>query len=133
MSRAVEALRAADESGALDALCSRHGIEVLTLFGSAAVDPEHAADVDLAVQFSDESPKDLVAVVNDLTDLVGTDSVDVLDLRRAGPVARFAALVEGLPLAESRTGIWANSQMSAALEFYKTEWLRRLDLEVLAD
>lgn len=65
-------------------------------------------------------------------DLLGTDDVDVMLLDRATPTARFAGLVEALPLYESTPGAWATAQMTAVVEFYETAWLRRMDLEELA-
>jgi len=37
-----------------------------------------------------------------------------------------------LPLDESEAGRYATRQMSPMLEFMETDWLRRLDLELLA-
>lgn len=124
-------LRSADD-GSLARLCERHDVEVLTLFGSARTDAASARDVDIAVRFRGRATPDPVPLVGDLIDLLGTNAVDVLLVDRATPTGRFAALVEALPLYETADGVWASAQMAAAVEFYETEWLRRLDLEQLA-
>lgn len=124
-------LRSADD-GSLARLCERHDVEVLTLFGSARTDAASARDVDIAVRFRGRATPDPVPLVGDLIDLLGTNAVDVLLVDRATPTGRFAALVEALPLYETAEGVWASAQMAAAVEFYETEWLRRLDLEQLA-
>lgn len=130
--QAVETLLRAADDGSLAQLCERHDVEILTLFGSARTDPASARDVDLAVRFRGRATPDPVPLIGDLMDLLSTDAVDVLLVDRATPTGRFAALVEGLPLYETADGVWANAQMAAAVEFYETEWLRRLDLEQLA-
>lgn len=132
MQQAVETLLRAAADGSLARLCERHDVELVTLFGSARSDPGSARDVDIAVRFRGRATSDPVPLLGDLMDLLTTDAVDLLLLDRATPTGRFAALAEGLPLYESADGVWANAQMAAALEFYETEWLRRLDLEQLA-
>jgi hypothetical protein len=57
--------------------------------------------------------------------------VDVVDLDRAGPVAR-QALVPGEPLYESEPGGFVTAQMRASGERLSTEWMRRNSLERLA-
>ena len=66
-------------------------------------------------------------------DLVDSDHVDLLDLDRAGPVARQHALVPGDPLYEYRPGEFARQQMRASGQRLGTEWMRRLDLALMAD
>jgi hypothetical protein len=128
---AVERLLRAADDGTLAAVCARHSVTILTLFGSARTDPASARDVDVAAQLG-RTDGDVGALVVDLMELAGTDAVDVLVLNSASPVARFAGLVEALPLWEATTGAWASAQMAAALEFYETDWLRRLDLQLMA-
>lgn len=76
---------------------------------------------------------DVVAVISALMDLVDSDRVDLLDLDRAGPVARQHALVPGDPLYEYRPGEFARQQMRASGQRLSTEWMRRLDLALMAD
>ena len=129
---AVTRLRQAADDGGLDLLCRRSGVRVLTLFGSARVDPVSARDLDVGVSLDGRPSSAPFELVKDLMELTGTDDVDVLVLDGASPTARFAGLVNCTPLFESEDGEWARAQMAAALEFYETEWLRRLDLELLS-
>ena len=129
---ALKALSMAAEDGSLGELCERRGVDILTLFGSARKNPAKARDVDLAVRFRREVRTDPVALINDLMDLLSTEAVDLMLLDRATPTGRFSGLVEARPLYETASGVWANAQMAAAVEFYETDWLRRLDLEQLA-
>lgn len=128
-------LRSALVDGRLEELCASTGIELLVLFGSAVseADPGDAelGDVDIAVAFADPLDRDFLAAVTALIDLLG-DAVDVLDLDRAGPVARQRALTQGEVLLELRPGAFATRQMTAIREFIETEPFRWLDLELMA-
>jgi len=104
----------------------------MTAFGSTARGETDARDLDLAVAFEPGHHVDLLGLLADVVDLVGTDAVDLMQLDRAGPVAREQALVAAVPLFESEDGAFARLQMAAMLERMDTDWLRRLDLDLLA-
>lgn len=123
-------LRAAAADGRLEAICRKHGVELLVLFGSAVTD-EDPGDVDLAVAWSRGHDRDLLGVVVSFMETIG-DSVDVMDLDRAGPVARQRALSRGELLVELTAHAFARRQMHAIREFIETAPFRRLDLELLA-
>lgn len=122
---ALRRLRAAVADGRLAAVCRRHGVALLVVFGSAA-DPARAGaarDLDLAV-LPRETGWDLVAFVADLTELAGLDDIDVVDLRRAGPVLRVEALHRGRVLHEQRPGTAARLEAAAITQQMETRWLR---------
>jgi predicted nucleotidyltransferase len=125
-------LRASAETGELDALCRRHRIRVLTVFGSAARDDPAARDLDVGVLLEPKTKIDYLPLIRDLELLTEAD-VDVVHLNGAGPVLRERALVGSVVLDESEPGAWASASTAAVLERMDTEWLRRLDLELLAD
>ena len=141
---AVRRLGVASQDGLLAALCERQGIELMVLFGSAARFDEDRADedradvdracvprdIDLAV-WSRTDGLDQLGVHHALWELVGTEDVDLMDLRRAGPVARERALVGAVVLHEGERGLFANQQIAAIMERMDTAWLRRLELELL--
>lgn len=130
---ALVRLREAAMAGELDDLCARHGVRLLVAFGSAAHPAGRpAGDLDLAVAFDRDSPGDVVALIDDLSTVAQTGAVDVMDLDRAGPVARERALVGTVPLFEREPGEFARAQMAAMLERMDTAWLRRLDLEAMS-
>lgn len=116
----------------LDELCSRLGIELLVLFGSAARAGQEPHDVDVAVRFTATSG-DVLTLLNDLYLLTGFEDFDLLDLRRAGPVARERALVGCVPLYQARDGLFANTQIAAIMERLDTDEMRRVELALLAE
>ncbi len=140
-------LRDAAESGALAALCDRHRIRLVTVFGSvvyAEITGDDIAtatppprDLDIAVFFDPAAVKvgstKLMEVVNDLVDLTLFDHVDVMVLNRAGPVAKDQALSLGVPLFEADAGMYARMQMAASTQRMDTAHLRRGDLELMAE
>lgn len=125
-------LRAGAESGELDALCRRHRIRVLTVFGSASRGAASARDLDVGVLLEPGAVIDYLSLIRDLDTLTEAD-VDVVHLNPAGPVLRERALVGSVVLDESEPGAWASASTAAMLERMDTAWLRRLDLELLAD
>lgn len=124
-------LRAAAADGRLDELARRYGIGLVTVFGSAVRTPDQARDLDVAVSLP-TGAHELLGVVGELADLTESDDVDLLVLDGASPTARFSGLVGAEPLYEASPGVFARTQMAAALEFYDTAWLRDLDLQRLA-
>ena len=123
-------LRAAAASGTSDELCARHGVRLLTVFGSVVRDPDGARDLDVAVL--PERGLDLAALVVALTDLTGVQELDVADLGRAGPVLRERALVGCVPVYEAGPGQYAAAQAAAVGERVDTDADRRLDLSLHA-
>jgi predicted nucleotidyltransferase len=116
---AVRRLRGAMDNGELDALVERHNLRLVTLFGSASRDEPTAHDVDIAASGRPGTHFDIVDLVVDLMALTDSDDVDLLDLDRAGSVARQHALVGEL-LYESAPGVYAVSW----IEPIWSEWTR---------
>jgi len=125
-------LRAAAAAGGLEELCRRHRIRVLTVFGSAARDDPAARDLDVGVLLEPDAAIDYLPLIDDIERLTDAN-VDVVHLNAAGPVLRERALVGSVVLVESEPGAWASASTAAMLERMDTEWLRRLDLDLLAD
>lgn len=131
---AFQRLRDLAASGDLERFCQERNVRLLVTFGSV-LDPERAhqaRDLDLAVSWVPDSPRDLFGLIVDLMELLGLSAVDVMDLDRAGAVAREQALAYGIPLVETEPGLFARMQMAAVAERMDTAWLRRLRLEALA-
>jgi len=124
-------MRAAAASGEIDALCARHAVRVLTVFGSAARGAPEARDLDVAVLSEPDLPFDPVALVADLIGLTGVEDIDLTHLNRGSPVLRERALVGCVALFESGPGRYADAQTAAIGERIETDALRRLDLELL--
>lgn len=122
----------ADASGDLARLCERQGIELMVVFGSAARDEPDPGDVDLAVRFRPDATTDPLSLLQDLYQLTGYEDFDLLDLGRAGPLARDRALTGCRLLYEAEPTLFARAQIAAAMERMDTEELRRVELELLA-
>ncbi|MBC7677486.1 MAG: hypothetical protein H7233_00610 [Pseudorhodobacter sp.] len=129
--QALAVLRVAADDGRLDALCERHGVRVLTVFGSAIRPDGEPHDLDVAVLFAPTPAADLLALLDDLARLTGSDDLDVMVLDHAGPVARERALVGCVALYESGPGVYARAQIAAVGERMDTAWLRDFDLETM--
>lgn len=125
-------LRADAAGGELAVECSRLGIDLLVLFGSASTDASRAGDVDVAyARVRRAAAVDHIDVVNALGERYG-DLVDVLDLDAAGSVARFEALRDPVVLFEGTPDRFAEDQLAAFGVYRDTQRFRDLAVQVLA-
>ncbi len=116
----------------VDALCRRHGVRVLTLFGSAADPVEaHPNDLDIGVLFEPGVRPDLLALLADLVATLGTEHIDLLDAQRASETARRRAIADGRPLYESEPTAYATAAMAADTMYMETRRMRRAALQSL--
>ena len=89
----------------LTPLLSDETLQFVLLFGSSAHGRMHKrSDVDLAFMF--ESRVDIIELTNSVIRLLHTDNVDVIDLRRASPLLRYAAVRTGRLLYEKTPGLF---------------------------
>lgn len=102
-----------DGTGRWGELAARHpDLVLLVLTGSRASGQDHpGSDWDFGVLGGPEL--DLLGLRADLVDAVGTDAVDVADLRRASAVLRRDAAVDGRPLVQREPGAFAAFQVEA--------------------
>ncbi|MEE8600495.1 nucleotidyltransferase domain-containing protein [Euzebya tangerina] len=126
---ALRRLLDAERSGSLDALAHRHDLNLIVAFGSALREGP-AADLDLAVGHG--GTMNVLALLEDLYQLTGSEKIDVLDLNRAGTVPRSEALGPGRLIWERDVGAFAEAQMVTLAMLWDTQWLRDLELEQLA-
>ncbi|MBF8297326.1 MAG: hypothetical protein HW389_3871, partial [Bacteroidetes bacterium] len=97
-------------------LFAEEGTELVMLFGSVASGAVHPrSDIDIA--FLCEKPIDILSLTNKVAGLLGTDELDVVDLRRAAPVLRFLVAKRGRILFEKRKGVFS-SFCSLAFRMY---------------
>lgn len=133
---ALDRLHSMAAAGELSALCVRHGLDLLVVHGSV-VDPEPlrpARDLDLAFRAKPDAKPDVVGLTNDFLDATRFDGVDLMDLQRAGPVARARALSpDCVLLYEASPGLFATAQIAAITIEMETQWLRRLSLQLMAE
>ncbi len=105
-------------------LCGDKGLKLVLLFGSVVTGAVHKkSDIDLAFLF--DKPADILALTNRVIRLLHTDTVDVVDLRRASPLLKFSAVKSGMLLYEKEPGLFN--------EFYSLAFRRYVDTKKLRD
>lgn len=114
--------------GGLDELLTRHGVRVLTVFGSTGRGEPDPRDLDVGVLFDPGAGGDALALAADLAELTGS-AVDLGVVDHATAVFRERALAEATPVWEATPGAWIEASVVATLERMDTAWLRRADLE----
>ena len=107
-------------------LLEKKGVLLAYLFGSLATKGEKAprqpGDVDLAVLTEEEQAWRLQEA---LVEWLGTDRLDLVDLRRASPVLRFEILRGGRPIYISNEEIRERYEMETLHLYRDTEPMRR--------
>lgn len=87
-----------------EAACATAGLDLLLLFGSRARgDAGPASDWDFG--YLATAALDVAALLATIVELVGSDRIDLADLRRASGLLRYRAARDGRPLHEARPGI----------------------------
>ena len=81
------------------------------------------SDWDIGV-LADEPP-DLPALAARLTEILGTDEVDVVDLSRTSALLRYRAARDGMPLLERPSGEFQRFQLEAVQFWCDTETVIR--------
>lgn len=111
-------------------LLDREGVRLAILFGSQAAGtagPE--SDIDLAVECREgRSPEDILP---DMVGLLGTDRVDLVDLRRASPLLAMAIVRSGRVIHEAEPSAFAEFCSLTLRRYEDTAKLRRLRREGL--
>jgi predicted nucleotidyltransferase len=90
------------------------GLRLLVLHGSRARGEEHPrSDWDFGMLADDRS--DPLAVRAALTEILGTDSVDLVELRGASALLRYRTARDGVLLLEQPAGEFTNFKIEATL------------------
>ncbi len=98
-------------------------LQLLVLFGSAVGGRARAeSDVDLGVRC--DGPADLDVLYPAIAPRLGTDRLDLVDLRRAGPLLAFEVARTGRLLFERHPGVFRQFQSLASRRYCDTERLR---------
>lgn len=126
---ALRRLLDAHRQGLLDPILHVHGIRLLVVTGRVLDADATPADLDLAVDH--DGTLDVLAAMEALYRLTGYEHLDILDLPRAGIVARGEALGHGRLVYEDTPGLFAESQVVALAMMWDTRWLRDIELEQL--
>ncbi len=93
------------------------GVRLLLLHGSRARGDDHpGSDWDFGALY-DHSGADPAALVTALSSAVGSDAVDLVDLRRASALLRYRAARDGAPVHEPTDGEFLEFRL-AAVQFW---------------
>ena len=99
-------------------------LELVVVFGSTVKGRRRASsDVDVAVRCA--APADLDVLHGLLAPALGTDRLDLIDLRHASPILAMEVARSGRLLFESPTGTFRQFQSLASRRYCDTEKLRR--------
>ena len=99
-------------------------LELVVLFGSSVKGRRHPdSDVDVGVRCA--GPADLDSLHRLLAPALGTDRLDLVDLRRAGPILAMQVARSGRVLYESRPWTFRQFQSLASRRYCDTDKLRR--------
>jgi len=105
---------ATSEIDACRAIAASHaGLDLLVLFGSRARG-EARPDSDWDFGYLADERFDPLDLLPPLVAALGTDRIDLVDLRRAGALLRFRAARDGRPIFEARPGRFEEFQLEAA-------------------
>ncbi len=102
-------------------LFEREGVQLAYLFGSLGRGQE-GHDVDLAILTRSEPAFRLREII---TNCLGTERVDLVDLRRASPVLRFEILRTGQLLYAADQALSERFELATLQVYRDTAWLRR--------
>lgn len=117
-------LSISDIKDRLAPLFDNKGLSLIVLFGSMASGAVHArSDVDLAFLY--DRKVDILELTNRTSALLGTDKVDVVDLRLADPLLKFAVASTGKIVYERSPGVFS--------EFFSLAFRRYVDTKKLRD
>ena len=110
----------------LEPLFRRPGVRLAVLFGSLARGQARASsDVDVGI-LADVGPGSFEEIRVEALRALGTDAVDVVDLRRATPLLAMAVARDGKVLYEKNTSEFAAFASLALRRYNDTARLRRL-------
>jgi len=116
----------------LGPLFNESGLELVILFGSVAVGKVHGrSDIDLGFLYGHDV--NILDLTGKVTGLLGTDKVDVVDLRRASPLLRFSAARNCVVLFERVPGTFSKFLSLAFRRFVDTKKLRNAQRSVIRD
>lgn len=104
-------------------LFSEEGLQLILLFGSAGAGRMHQkSDIDLGFLF--DRPMPVLSITNRVLRLLHTDRVDVVDLRHASPLLKYASVEKGRPIYERSPGVFHAFSSLAFRMYVDTKKLR---------
>lgn len=119
-----------DAVAQLPSLLAREGVLLAYLFGSL-VEGRPANDVDLALLMAEDRPP--YRLRDAITEHLGTERVDIVDLRRASPVLRFEIISTGQLLYAADGDVQLAFELEALRLYKDTAYLRRQQEQLLKE
>ncbi len=116
--------------GKLEAIFNEDGLQLVIVFGSAVSGKMHKKS-DLDVAFLFDRPIDTVALINKVTNLLHTDNIDVVDLKRASPLLKFSIVKTGRLIYENEVGLFSAFYSLALRMYIDTQKLRDAQKSVI--
>jgi predicted nucleotidyltransferase len=106
-------------SGArLDRICGKYGIQLLALFGSHVKGGNRGdSDVDVAFLADEGRRTNPLNLYGDLVPVLGTDRLDLVNLRSAGPLLRWNVAREGVCIWSREPDVWLRLMIKASHEW----------------
>lgn len=96
------------------------------IFGSYARGRE-ASDIDLAILLEN----DIYKIREKIEEVLGTQRLDIVDLKKASPLMKFNVLKNGILLYKKSVDIENNFELSVLREYRDTSYLREKQREIL--
>jgi predicted nucleotidyltransferase len=129
----VQASSASSVIGDLRTVAARQrGLTLLVLFGSRARgDASSHADWDFG--YLSDGSVDMLAVMAALSEAVGSERVDLVDLARASGLLRYRAARDGIPVHETTPGTFDRFRFEAARFWYDAEPVLRPGYDAALD
>lgn len=125
-------MRTEDAVERLRGIAAGHDLRLIVLYGSRARGDAHSGS-DWDIEYLAGTEVDHLSVLRDITEVLGTDAVDVTDLGRVSGLLRFRAASEGVVVWEAAPGVFHDFAVAAALHWYDVEpTVRQAHDELLA-
>jgi len=110
-------------------LCQKYNLDFLAVFGSVAKGKSRKnSDIDICfkgeINFDNELQLSL-----ELSSLLGTNFIDLVNLKRPSPLLTYLACKEAVLLYEKEKGLFANFRIYAFKHFVETKPLRELNFK----
>lgn len=116
----------------LKPLYAEESLRLVVLFGSLAKGQRKKnSDIDLAFLY--DAPIDEVLLTNRVSQLLRTDAIDVVDLRKASPLLKFSAMRYGQALFERSPGAFTTFYSLAFRRYVDTQKLRDAQRSIIHD
>lgn len=108
-------------------LASKYNLDFLVVFGSYARGKARSnSDIDIGFK-GDISFEESLGLSRELSEILGTNFVDVIDFGKASPLLSYTASREAIVIFEKEPGLFSEFRTAAFKKFIETKPLRNID------